>query len=301
MRILATSDIHGNRVLVHRLLNIAEKLSVDALVLAGDIASKGLYRLKRHGSRYDLHSVFRPQHKRELLEGTSDEICAKLDLVGFIESFGAGFELEVLRAKQTESLKQTCRLLAKVQIPVFMLIGNDDHIRDRDWDAILEAFGIGNLNLQCYPLDGTKLVGFQYVPPTPWNTNNELPEERLAEKLKAVAHWVDTNTILVTHGPPHGVLDGLANGLHVGSPSLLSLLREKRPLFHVFGHIHEAFGHQSLGDTTCCNVACQWAEGCLRAYLLDSQEKSVQSILEQTTVEDLCSALTAEQEDEHAV
>ena len=54
VRILVTSDIHGNRVLVHRLLNIAEKLSVDALVLAGDITSKGLYRLKRHGSRYDL-------------------------------------------------------------------------------------------------------------------------------------------------------------------------------------------------------------------------------------------------------
>lgn len=301
MRILATSDIHGNRVLVHRLLNIAEKLSVDALVLAGDIASKGLYRLKRHGGRYDLRSVFHPRHKPQLLNGTQEEIRTKLDLVGFIELFGTGSDLGMLRAKQAEGLKRICGLFSKVHIPVFMLIGNDDHIRDRDWDAILEAYGIGNLNLQCYPLNETKLVGFQYVPPTPWNTNNELPEERLAEKLKAVARWVDTNTILVTHGPPHGVLDGLANGLHVGSPSLGSLLREKRPLFHVFGHIHEAFGHQSLEDTTCCNVACQWAEGCLRAYLLDTQERSVQSILEQTTVGDWYSALTAEQEDEHVV
>jgi len=37
-------------------------------------------------------------------------------------------------------------------------------------------------------------------------------------------------------------------------------------------------------EAICCNVASQWAEGCLRAYLLDTQEKSVQPIVEQATV-----------------
>ncbi len=79
---------------------------------------------------------------------------------------------------------------------------------------------------------------------------------------------------------------------------------EPNVIFHpscIIDDFQEAFDHQSLGDTICCNVASQWAEGCLRAYLLDTREKSVHSIIEQTTVEDLYSAILAEQNHEEAV
>jgi len=48
--------------------------------------------------------------------------------------------------------------------------------------------------------------------------------------------------ILLTHGPPHGVLDQTIGGDNAGCEDLLKKLDEVRPLLHVFGHIHEARG-----------------------------------------------------------
>ena len=48
--------------------------------------------------------------------------------------------------------------------------------------------------------------------------------------------------VLVTHGPPHGVLDHVGRGEDVGCEELLEAVRRVRPRLHVFGHIHEGYG-----------------------------------------------------------
>lgn len=48
--------------------------------------------------------------------------------------------------------------------------------------------------------------------------------------------------VLVTHGPPAGVLDRTASGLEVGCADLLDAVVRVRPRVHVFGHIHEGYG-----------------------------------------------------------
>ncbi|KAG0369149.1 metallophosphoesterase domain-containing protein 1 [Gamsiella multidivaricata] len=54
---------------------------------------------------------------------------------------------------------------------------------------------------------------------------------------------VDTD-ILITHGPPkgHGDIVPQDNNIHVGCRELLERLKVVRPLYHVFGHIHEGYG-----------------------------------------------------------
>lgn len=47
--------------------------------------------------------------------------------------------------------------------------------------------------------------------------------------------------IVMTHGPPKGILDKVARA-NVGCPNLLQALRRSRPLMHCFGHIHEGNG-----------------------------------------------------------
>jgi Icc-related predicted phosphoesterase len=58
-------------------------------------------------------------------------------------------------------------------------------------------------------------------------------------------HWElippDTN-LLITHGPPFGILDQVANDRHVGCKDLLHTIKEIKPEVHVFGHIHESYG-----------------------------------------------------------
>jgi predicted phosphodiesterase len=47
--------------------------------------------------------------------------------------------------------------------------------------------------------------------------------------------------ILITHGPPYGILDEVS-GKPQGCPELLSLIKRLKPKYHLFGHIHENYG-----------------------------------------------------------
>ncbi|KAJ6144336.1 hypothetical protein N7470_008231 [Penicillium chermesinum] len=49
--------------------------------------------------------------------------------------------------------------------------------------------------------------------------------------------------IMLTHGPPFGILDRVRRGgLHVGCENLLEAAERARPRLYLYGHIHEAWG-----------------------------------------------------------
>lgn len=68
-------------------------------------------------------------------------------------------------------------------------------------------------------------------------------EEELAKKFKLIPDDVD---ILITHGPPMGILDK-CHRQRVGSKALLDKVTTIRPMLHIFGHIHDC-GMQSIND-----------------------------------------------------
>lgn len=77
-------------------------------------------------------------------------------------------------------------------------------------------------------------------------------------------HWdlipPDTE-ILLTHGPPMGILDEVTNVMggsyyppqHVGCEELHKRIQEVKPGLHLFGHIHEGRGFLYERDTTYVN------------------------------------------------
>jgi Icc-related predicted phosphoesterase len=71
-------------------------------------------------------------------------------------------------------------------------------------------------------------------------------------------HWdkipSDTN-ILITHGPPFGILDTNKNQHKTGCEDLLKTVQKIKPKYHLFGHIHEAYGIKSVGITTFVNAS----------------------------------------------
>jgi len=73
----------------------------------------------------------------------------------------------------------------------------------------------------------------------------------LAEKWALVPPSTD---ILLTHGPPHGVLDTTVGGEQVGCEELTRALERIRPRLHVFGHIHECRGTQQRTDRLTINA-----------------------------------------------
>lgn len=61
--------------------------------------------------------------------------------------------------------------------------------------------------------------------------------------------------VLITHCPPFGILDKSNKDKNGGSKALRAISLDRKPKYHIFGHIHEANGMQKIGDTMYLNVA----------------------------------------------
>ncbi|KAL8949613.1 MAG: hypothetical protein Q9222_004288 [Ikaeria aurantiellina] len=60
--------------------------------------------------------------------------------------------------------------------------------------------------------------------------------------------------VIMTHGPPEGVLDHCPQG-GAGCPNLLQAIKRAKPLLHCFGHIHEGYGSALMNwETTGCSA-----------------------------------------------
>lgn len=79
-------------------------------------------------------------------------------------------------------------------------------------------------------------------------------ESDLEKKYKLIPDDID---ILVTHGPPYGVLDQVYTDskINKGSKSLLNKIEKITPKMVIFGHIHEC-GGKALDLSSCKFVNC---------------------------------------------
>jgi len=74
----------------------------------------------------------------------------------------------------------------------------------------------------------------------------------LARKWEMIPSGTD---VLITHGPPFGILDVSLSGEHVGCEDLSRRIRAVRPRVHVFGHIHECHGAEVIDGTLYVNAS----------------------------------------------
>ena len=61
--------------------------------------------------------------------------------------------------------------------------------------------------------------------------------------------------VLITHGPPAGILDQVNESLAVGCGDLAWELERLTLKLHIFGHIHESYGQQTLNDCRYINAS----------------------------------------------
>lgn len=141
--------------------------------------------------------------------------------------------------------------------------GNHDWLFQMQPDiarAICEEKGVTLLVDQELIVDGIKIWGSPVQPEFfNWAFNRKRGEE-----IKR--HWdmiPDGTDILVTHGPPHGVLDEVLrfDGSHynpphrVGCEDLRDAVRRIKPSLHIFGHIHCGAGEKHFGGTSFYNAS----------------------------------------------
>lgn len=103
-------------------------------------------------------------------------------------------------------------------------------------------------------IDGVKIYGSPWQPEFfNWAFNLPRGGNNLREKWSGIPD--DTN-ILITHGPPNGYLDYSFHGNErVGCELLLERVKEVKPFFHIFGHIHNSHGHIYENETNFINAS----------------------------------------------
>jgi len=134
-----------------------------------------------------------------------------------------------------------------------LIAGNHDWALEREplqaRSLITNAIYLQDSSIE---LNGIKIYGSPWQPEF-FNWAFNLPRGvALREKWAQIPD--DTN-ILITHGPPHGILDTVRTGFSVGCEELRNAVDRIRPQFHVFGHIHEAAGIEMGKHTTFINAA----------------------------------------------
>lgn len=143
--------------------------------------------------------------------------------------------------------------------------GNHDFICQSSPEFVNEVVAKHDVNYlldDFVELEGLKIYG---SPWQPWFYNWAFNFNMNDDGTQAEKTWAkipDDTDILLTHGPPHGVLDRVARLVTpdedpcVGCPELKSRVLDVGPKLHVFGHIHESYGTTKVHDTQFVNAAC---------------------------------------------
>lgn len=142
---------------------------------------------------------------------------------------------------------------------LILIAGNHDRLFELSPEYMQEECMKRNIHLlndSQVKVEGLKIWG---SPITPWYENLAFNRQRGAEIR---GHWdlipPDTD-ILVTHGPPHGILDRVprfySSVEHTGCEELAKRLKDLSVKLHVFGHIHEDRGTQFLQSTLFINAS----------------------------------------------
>jgi len=131
-----------------------------------------------------------------------------------------------------------------------LIAGNHDFVFQEDYhnakEKITNAIYLQDLGIQ---IEGLKVWGMPWTPPfMDWAFMAEPNEmKRYTEMIS------DDTDILITHGPPYGVMDRVGRS-NVGSKDLLEAVLRVKPRVHIFGHIHEGYGVMSSDGITFVNA-----------------------------------------------
>lgn len=159
-----------------------------------------------------------------------------------------------------------------------VIAGNHEHPFDlRNYDKFLSAKFHGKTGKFPYPKpinarevkdkltdciyledSGCEVLGYR-IYGSPWTPtfHNWAFNLEAGKRIREMWRKIPTNTdILITHGPPYGILDKCENGVMAGCKGLLREIKGRiRPKVHLFGHIHEKHGVYEEGGTTYINAS----------------------------------------------
>lgn len=137
---------------------------------------------------------------------------------------------------------------------IVVINGNHDLLGESDFSLAKSILTNVNYYIQheSIVVNELKIFGSAYTPFFGgWGYNVE-PGPKMVELWDQIP--ADTE-LLLTHGPPYGILDETYDNRHVGCVELLDRVLKIKPKYHIFGHIHHSYGIKDFNGTTFVNAS----------------------------------------------
>jgi Icc-related predicted phosphoesterase len=172
-------------------------------------------------------------------------------------------------------------------IRLFVCPGNDDEMEVDDVIRRSDLVELGEGRV--LEIGDFTMISTGWSNHTPWNTHREETEEKLGERIEAMASQVKdpSKAIFNLHCPPYKsgldeapAIDADLKLLHggralrpVGSTAVRESIERHQPLLSLHGHIHESKGAVKIGKTLSINPGSSYEEGMLMGAIVQLDAK----------------------------
>jgi Icc-related predicted phosphoesterase len=297
-KLLFATDMHGSEGTWRKFLNASTMMKVDFAICGGDLTGKMIVPVVQgKDGKFTYY-----------LMGKTNTIGSDGLEKAFKDIRGIGYyphQTDESEYKEmTENPKKVDEVFQDVMIStlkrwfdlvpekvsketkVIVCPGNDDRFLV---DELIETHGnIINGEGKVIDLDEShELISCGWVNPSPWKTAREEEEDKLEERLeKYISQLRNVKEATFNfHAPPYQTkldeaplldkdLNPVIQGgnvamVPVGSKAVRKVIEKHQPFLALHGHIHEASGSMKIGRTHCVNPGSEYAEGIIRAFLIE--------------------------------
>jgi Icc-related predicted phosphoesterase len=298
-KIFFATDLHGSELCWRKFLNAGRFYDADVLICGGDMTGKAIVPVVQENGHF---TVALGGEQQAVAAEQVGEIETQIRRKGYYPlrmTVDRLHELDQDPAKRAECFQQVmldgvdrwmglaAEKLRGTGIRCFVCPGNDDEMEVDDVIRRSDLVELGEGRV--VEVDGFTMISTGWSNHTPWKTHREETEEKLAERIEAMASQVPdpSKAIFNLHCPPYKsgldeapAIDADLKLLHggralrpVGSTAVRGAIERHQPLISLHGHIHESKGAVKLGKTLSINPGSSYEEGILMGAIVQLDAK----------------------------
>jgi uncharacterized protein len=298
-RIFFATDLHGSEMCWRKFLNAAKFYDAEVLICGGDMTGKAMIPIVEENGHYTVTIA----SERQVVSASQiGDIEAQIRRKGYYPLHVTPKRLQELDEdadKRKETFQQVMldgvrrwmnmasEKLRGSGVRIFVCPGNDDEMEVDDVVRESDVVELGEGRI--VDIDGFRMISTGWSNHTPWNTHREETEDKLGERIEAMAKQIDdpTRAIFNLHCPPYRsgldeapAIDADLKLMHggralrpVGSTAVRQAIDKHQPMLSLHGHIHESKGAVKLGKTLAINPGSSYEEGILMAAVINLDAK----------------------------
>jgi Icc-related predicted phosphoesterase len=298
-RIFFATDLHGSEMCWRKFLNAGRFYEADVLICGGDMTGKAIVPIVQEDGHFTFTLAGEPRAVGAEQVGEVEGQIRRKGYYPLQMTLERLHELDQDAKKRTECFQQVmlegvgrwmgmaADKLRGTGIRCFVCPGNDDEMEVDDVIRRSDLVELGEGRM--VEIDGFTMISTGWSNHTPWNTHREESEEKLAERIEAMASQVkdSSKAIFNLHCPPYKsgldeapAIDADLKLLHggralrpVGSTAVREAIERHQPLISLHGHIHESKGAVRLGKTLSINPGSSYEEGVLMGAIVQLDAK----------------------------